>query len=149
MSTTDNPYPPPEEITLTLRRVYAYWESLKRGGNSMPFWDDVNLSVIPDLGDGLLLIDVFERPERFRFNTVGQAYLGAGDRSLIHQFADEIQLPHRLRYLRSQASATVESCQPTFYRNGGAQSDRPYSRLLMPMWGNGYVGMLLGSLELH
>ena len=64
----NNPYPLPEKISPTLLRVISYWESLKRGNNKMPFWDDVNLSVLPDLTDRLLLIDVFANPERFRFN---------------------------------------------------------------------------------
>jgi hypothetical protein len=148
MSTNGHPYPLPEKIAPTLRQIFAYWESLKRGGNNMPFWDDVNLSGLPGLSDQLLLIDVFEKPERFRFNRVGQAYFEAGDKTVINQFADEILLPDRLRYLRSQASATVESCQPTFYRHGSSQPGKAYSRLLLPMWGNGYVGMLLGGIDL-
>ena len=63
MTTMNNPYPLPEKISPTLLRVISYWESLKRGNNNMPFWDDVNLSVLPDLTDRLLLIDVFVNPE--------------------------------------------------------------------------------------
>jgi hypothetical protein len=149
MSTNDNPYPVPEEMTPVLRRVYAYWDGLRRGENEMPFWDDLKLSALPDLSDRLLLIDVFEKPERFRFNTVGEMYLNPGGTSVIHQFADEISLPNHLKYFRSQASATVESCEPTFYRHIGAKSRGSFSRLLMPMWGNGYIGKLLGALDLH
>ena len=132
-----------------MRRVHAYWEGLKRAENNMPFWDDLNLSVLPDLSDRLLLIDVFEKPERFRFTTVGQQYLDPAGTSVIHQFADEVLLPDRLKYLRSQASATVESYEPTFYQHAVAHSRDAFSRLLMPMWGDGHVGKLLGVLDLH
>jgi hypothetical protein len=38
----------------------------------MAFWDDARLSDLPDLSDRLLLIDVFQRPERLRFGLVGK-----------------------------------------------------------------------------
>ena len=74
MVAATHPYSVPSEISATLRRVLAYWESLKRGDNMMPFWDDVNLTVLPDLNDRLLLVDVFDMPERFRFNFIGKEF---------------------------------------------------------------------------
>jgi hypothetical protein len=35
---------------------------MRRGDNDIPFWDDVNLSL---LGDDAAVIDVFENPLRF------------------------------------------------------------------------------------
>ena len=32
----------------------------------MPFWDDANLSSLPDLSGRLMLVDVFDKPVRFR-----------------------------------------------------------------------------------
>ncbi len=52
-------------------------------------------------------------------------------------------LDGRLKFLRAQASATVEARAPTFYRGAG------YARMLLPMWGDGRIGMLLGALDLH
>ena len=42
-----------------------------------------------------------------------------------------------LAFFTAQASATVESAEPTYYHDGVA-------RLLLPMWGDGHVAMLLG-----
>ena len=67
---TTIPYGLPEQPRPSLRRVPSYWESLKRGENEMPFWDDVKLPALPDLIGRLMLIDVFANPERFRFSFV-------------------------------------------------------------------------------
>jgi len=134
-----NPFPLPDKLSPTLQRVLSYWEGLERGENKMPFWDDVKLSALPDLTDRLMLLDAFAAPERFRINTLGAAF--GGGASLKGAFIDEATLPDRLHYLRGQASATVEARAPTLYR--GAD----YARLLLPMWGDGRIGMLLGALD--
>jgi hypothetical protein len=136
----DNPFPLPDRLSSNLQRVFSYWESLERGENNMPFWDDVKLSALPDLADRLLLINVFTGPERFRVNTLGAA---AGEQAgaLRGKFIDEVALGGRLQYLRAQASATVEARAPTFYRGAG------FSRILLPMWGDGHIGMLLGTVD--
>jgi len=141
-----NPYPLPADMAPNLQRVFAYWNSLKRGENNMPFWDDVKLSSLPDLGDRLLLMDVFANPERFRFNVVGKDFIGTDNDALAGKFADEVVLRGRLKYLRSQCSATVEACEPTLYRGQVSAKDSAFSRLLMPMWGDGHIGMLLGVI---
>jgi hypothetical protein len=138
----DNPFPLPDRLTPNLQRVFSYWESLERGENKMPFWDDVKLSALPELADRLLLLNVFADPERFRVNTIGAAG-GAQAAALRGKFIDEVALSDRLQYLRAQASATVEARAPTFYRGAG------FSRLLLPMWGDGHIGMLLGALDPH
>ena len=143
----DNPFPLPDKLSPTLARVMAYWEGLKRAGNTMPFWDDVNLSLLPDLTDRLLLIDAFAGPERFRFNIVGKDFVERNSESLRSKFADEIELRGFLKYMRSQCSATVEAREPTCYRHGGSSNGPAYSRILMPMWGDGRIGMLLGALD--
>lgn len=58
------PFSVPRTIDPDLARVHAYWKSLERGENKMPFWDDFKISSLPDLADKLMLVDVFEKPER-------------------------------------------------------------------------------------
>jgi hypothetical protein len=147
MSTTKTPFPLPEEVSPDLLQVLAYWESLKRGGNEMPFWDDLKLSALPGLTDRLLVIDVFANPERFRFNRIGKELAGSDGQSLTGEFADEVALRGSLAYLRSQCSATVEGRVPTFYRHEGSRDAPAFSRLLLPMWGDGHIRMLLGALD--
>jgi hypothetical protein len=80
----------------------------------MPFWDDVKLSVLPDLSGRLMLIDVFANPERFRFNFVGEQLSRWPKESIVGKFADEVEPRTPFDYLRSQCSATVEGKRPTF-----------------------------------
>ena len=66
------PFSVPSKLEADLARVRAYWEGLKRGGAGMPFWDDVNLAALPGLSGRLMLLDVFDKPLRFRFGIVGE-----------------------------------------------------------------------------
>jgi hypothetical protein len=135
------PFALPEKLDRDLSRVQSYWEGLRRGGNDMPFWDDVKLPVLQEQATGVLLIDAFAQPERFRFNFLADAFKGTGE--LKGSFADERDLPHPFEYLRAQCSATVEARKPTYYRQDGKDG---YARLLLPMWGDGRISMLLGAI---
>jgi hypothetical protein len=142
------PYELPEQFHPSLGQVFSYWESLKRGENEMPFWDDVKLSASPDVRGRQMLIDVFANPERFRFSFVGTELSRWSKESTAGKFLDEIQPRTPFDYLRSQCSATVEGRRPTFlhYRSDEVGA---FSRLLLPMWGDGRIGMLLGAVDWH
>jgi hypothetical protein len=141
------PFAVPAHLSPALCQVRDYWKSLLRGGAAMPFWDDAKLSDLPALADRLFLLDVFEQPERFRLGTIGAA-LGSQDKTGV--FIDHAELDTPFDFLRSQASATVECAGPTAYVQGaaeGATQTRGYTRLLLPMWGEGRIGMLLGAVD--
>ena len=145
------PYPFPEKIEPNLAVVRAYWDSLKRAGNEMPFWDDVKTSSLPDLAGSLLLFDVFERPERYRFSFIGRDLLGWYGKQISNDFADEVELRNPFEYLISQCSATVEGCLPTYYRHVAAwmpkkRTSKSFARILLPLWGEGHIRMLLGAI---
>lgn len=136
-----HPFAVPTRLSPDLARVQAYWQGLLRGGAEMPFWDDAKLSDLPDLTDRLLLIDAFQKPERFRFASVGAAIGGEG---LGGEFLDEGEFEGPFQFLRAQCAATVEAAAPTCYAFEGA---RPYARLLLPMWGDGRISMILGAVD--
>jgi hypothetical protein len=144
------PFALPDKVEPDLARVQSYWEGLKRGAAEMPFWDDVNLTAIPQVSGRLMLIDVFDRPLRFRLGTIGEELQGQHGRDVVGKFLDEIEPRSPLQYLISQSSAAVESRAPTHYRHDSVESadstNGPYSRLLLPMWGDGRIGMLLGAV---
>ncbi len=146
MTAPANPFPLPAMLRPALQRVVVYWQGLKRAGNEMPFWDDLDPSALPDLTGRLLLLDVFAAPERFRVNLVGRDLQPQSD-ALRHRFIDEAALSAELIYLRAQSSATVEAAAPTFYRCAGAPGQPAFSRVLLPMWGDGRIGMLLGASD--
>jgi len=121
-----------------LETVRAHWQSLIRGANQMPFWDDFAPSALPQ--STLVLMDVFDKPPRFRFSdTVGAELERRYGDEVRGLFADEIAARDPFEFLNAQCTATVEAQQPTYYRSAR------YSRLLAPMWGDGRIGMLLGA----
>lgn len=136
------PFAVPARLSPDLDRVRAYWRSLLRGAAEMPFWDDAKLTDLPDLADRLLLLDV-QQPERFRLATVGAR---AGGEALEGCFLDETALGSPLEFLRAQASATVEAASATCFHFEG-KGGQAYSRLLLPMWGDGRISMILGAVS--
>jgi hypothetical protein len=141
-----HPYAVPNRLSPDLVRVQAYWRGLLRGNAEVPFWDDAKLSDLPDLTDCMVLIDVFDRPQRFRFNLVGKA-LDNGD--LAGRFLDEVAPDGPFEFLGSQCGATVEGAHPTCFRRerGAPAGSSPYARLLLPMWGDGRISMLMGVVD--
>lgn len=151
MKNSLGPYSIPKSIEADLARLRAYWESLKRGQNDIPFADDVKVSALPDLSDRLMLVDVFEKPERYRFSIVGQQIVDRYGSNIAGQFADEIDPHNPLDYFRSQCSATLESRLPTYFRPAstdpsGSRVAGAYARILLPMWGDGHIVTLLGAM---
>jgi hypothetical protein len=139
MTKMPHPFALPARLSSDLGRVRDYWNGLKRAENQVPFWDDANLSALPGFEGRLMLVDVFETPQRFRLNTVGNEirdYYGA---DIVGKFVDEIKAKGPLAYFTAQASATVEAAEPTYYHDG-------FTRLLLPMWGSGHIAMLLGTI---
>jgi hypothetical protein len=135
------PFSLPAKLSADLAGVKAYWEGLKRAGNEMPFWDDVKPSALGERAGTVVLIDVFEKPERFRFNVLGKALAQRYGEPLASKFLEELTLRDPFDYLLAQCSATVEARAPTYYESGGV------ARLLLPMWGDGRIGMLLGAVD--
>jgi hypothetical protein len=139
MSKMPHPFALPARLARDLGRVRDYWSSLKRGENNVPFWDDVNLSALPGFEGRLMLVDVFEQPQRFRLNTIGSEIRDSYGTDIVGKFVDEIDAKGPFAYFAAQASATVEAAEPTYYHDG-------FARLLLPMWGGGHVAMLLGTI---
>ena len=105
----------------------------------MPFSDDVKLSALPEFEGRLLLVDVFEKPQRFRLNIVGNNIRDWFGADMAGKFTDELEAKGPLMFFAAQASTTVEAAAPTYYHDG-------FARLLLPLWGGGYVSMLLGTI---
>lgn len=147
MSRAANPFPLPDSLSGELARVHAKWEDLRRAGNDIPFWDDLNPSTMSAERGRLMLLDVFENPERFRFALADPRLVPSQEAELSGKFIDETELGENFAFLRAQASATVEARAPTYYRCGSRGLSPGFARLLLPMWGDGRVGMLLGATE--
>lgn len=151
MPTAASPFEVRDDLPPGLTQVRDYWQGLKRGNAIMPFWDDVNLSSLPDLAGRLMLIDVFESPFRFRFNTIGQEIRALYGSNVTGKFLDEIEVRAPFDYMIAQLHATIESRSPAVYESvssrSSAQHQGRYARLLLPMWGNGRIEMMLGAID--
>jgi hypothetical protein len=139
MTKPPHPFALPARLSSDLGRVRDYWNNLRRAENQVPFWDDVNLSALPGLEGRLMLVDVFERPQRLRLSTVGHEIRNFYGSDIVGKFVDEIEAKGPLQYFVAQASATVEAAEPSYYHDG-------FARLLLPLWGGGHVAMLLGTI---
>jgi hypothetical protein len=137
-----NPFPLPDTLAGDLAGVHAAWLGLRRAANDMPFADDLKPAALAAQAGKVLLIDVFDKPERFRFSLLGGNLLLAQDKSLSGKFLDEVDLAAPLGFLRAQASATVEARAPTCYRDADGAA-----RLLLPLWGDGRISLLLGAVH--
>ena len=138
---TKHPYAVPARLSPDLTRVQAYWQGLMRGAATMPFWDDVNPTDLPDLADRLFFIDVLGPQRRFRFGDVGESLT---PQEVAGKFLDETELNRPFEFLQSQCDATLECAAPTYFRGDGAP---PFGRLLLPLWGEGQISMLLGVVD--
>lgn len=149
MTRATPPFALPAKLPSDLNRVWGYWKSLKRGENKIPFCDDLKLLSLPDLADRLMLIDDFERPQRFRFNSVGKRIQQSYGGDLVGKFADEIDPKNPLEFFIAQASAKIEANAPTFFTDTATSDSRRNvgdTCLLLPMWGNGRIDMMLGAV---
>jgi hypothetical protein len=141
-----NPFTVPSELPGRLSGIFAYWQKLRRGANEMPFADDLQFAAVLELSRAIVVLDVFADPERFRFNLIGDGLL-VNQEASAHKFLDEVQFTGQLAYLRSQASATVEAAQPTYMLFKNKTNQPAFKRLLLPMWGRGQIGTILGVAE--
>jgi hypothetical protein len=137
------PFAVPAKLHVDLARVRDQWLALCRGQADIPFTDDLKLSELESDDVDLMVLDVFERPPRFR---IAIASPGIGHRygqSVEGLFADEIVPRAPLDYFVSQCSATVEGKAPSFYRHPSLPS---YARLILPLWGDGHINALIGAV---
>src|SRR5215204_2720423 len=107
-----HPFAVPAKLPRSSSSVRDYWEKLKRGDNQIPFWDDINLSSLPEVSDRLMLVDAFENPQRFRLNTIGEKIQTQYGHNVTGKFIDEIDPKTPFQFFTAQASATVEAKTP-------------------------------------
>jgi len=133
----------PDALEPELGRVLEYWKGLLRSENPMPFSDDLDLSKLPDLSSQLMLLTVFDDPQRFRFETAGDAVVRLYGSPLAGEFSDELAQTGMFENFTEQCRMTVNRRAPTYAR---LQSPNG-ARLLLPTWGEGHVHLLLGAIS--
>jgi hypothetical protein len=139
------PFAVPAKLHAGLVRVRDYWLGLRRGQADIPFTDDVKMSELERVDVDLMIIDVFERPMRFRIAITSPGIGHRYGQPVEGLFVDEIVRQPPLDYLLSQCGATVEGRGPSFYRHPSLPS---YGRLILPLWGDGHINALLAAVKL-
>jgi hypothetical protein len=95
-------------------------------------------------------VDVFAKPQRFRFNYLGEELARRLNANLTGEFADEVELRSPFDFFIAQASTTIEARAPTVYSSARADRHTPraagYSRIMLPTWGDGRIELLLGAI---
>jgi hypothetical protein len=134
------PFPLTRLTDRDLKALHDAWRKLRRGQAEMPFADDVRLTRLPR-PKAALLIDVIEKPLRFRFAIVGDDIARRYGTELAGLFVDDIARTAPVDFLLSQCAATVDARQPTLHSGGD------YARLLLPLWADGRIAMLLGGVS--
>ena len=114
----------PDRLEPDLDRIRAYWDGLKRGGNEIPFWDDVKFSERSRSAHEVFLVEVFENPLRFRLDLVGDDITRRYGTAVNGKFLDEIEHRAPFHELTAQCWATVERGAPTYYRSKVGETSR-------------------------
>lgn len=144
MPTPIQPFPLPQKLPNLLANILQYWKALIRAENTMPFSDDVSLSQLSELSSNLMLVDVFAKPQRFRFNYLGEQLIRKLNSNIAGRFADELEPHSPFDFFIAQSSATVEARAPTCYSCNPANPNE--YRILLPTWGDGRIKLLLGAI---
>ena len=142
MTSSASPFSVPTNLESGHERVRAYWAGLRRGENAIPFSDDVKPASLGELANDALVLDVFEDPWRFRLALVGKHLEAAYGHPMNGKFLDELDLRPPFDKLPAQCRTAVESRIPTYFRSDAYR----YSRLVLPLWGEGRVNMLLAAV---
>ena len=138
-----NPFPLPDRLDARLQPVVALWEGLKRGENGIPFGDDLSVQSLAKLPGNPFLLSVSVSSERCRFEFLSDSLREV---AVPGSFLDEISPNVNFAYVRAQSSATLEAAAPTFLHLTQL-SGYGFSRVLLPLWGNGQINMLLGAID--
>ncbi len=133
-----------------LAEILSYWNSLNRNDNPIPLWSQVRLTALLKYSDALMMIDVLESPDRFRFGMVGRGLVDRYGADVESHFVADIAARAPFEDLQPQCCATIRTTAPTFYHHparkaGPSEPALSYQRLLLPLWGAGHVEMLLGA----
>jgi hypothetical protein len=137
----------PPFLSAEFAAIRGYWNSLKRGAAEIPFTDDFKPGTLGRLSAKAALIEVFEKPQRFRFDLAGRDISSHYGGELEDRFADDLGEKPPLDDFQAQCSATVRSGSATYYRHAGDGENSAYQRLMLPLWGDGHCNAILTVFE--
>ncbi len=118
-----------------LRLLHSYWLS-KRGSRRMPRRAEIDPVDIPTLLPLVFLVDVRQRPLRFRFRLIGTAICARWGGDATWKYLDQLDLDGEREVVLRQYAAVVETGKPRFdveVITTDDGRDVRYERLLLPL----------------
>jgi hypothetical protein len=138
-----------EEIeTPYLRRLFAYWQD-KRRGRDFPSRRDLDPREFAFALGHVLLIDVLENPQRFRFRLHGSVLSFRARYDMTGRMVDELPNEENRAVLLARCCQLVETKRPCFARSQRVVDGLVYGYevVWLPLSSDGTtVDMLLGGL---
>ena len=131
-----------------LRRLFAYWQD-KRRGKDFPSRRDLDPREFAFALGHVLLIDVLENPQRFRFRLHGSVLSFRAHYDMTGRMVDELPNEENRAVLLERCRQLVETKRPCFARSQRIVDGRMYGYevVWMPLSSDGdTVDMLLGGL---
>jgi hypothetical protein len=140
---------PIEAMEADLVRAQNHWQKSRRGENSVPFADDINLAALSSLERSTVLLQVFYDPTRFRVEIAGRRIEDQYGEPIAGKFLDEIKLRPPLDALPAQCRRAINTRSPSYWRHKPAAGSKEpeYARLILPFWDNGRVDKLLVAIS--
>src|SRR5262249_45166210 len=122
-----------------LRQLYDYWQS-KRGGRAMPRRADINPAEIPKLLPHMMITEILEGGQRYRYRLSGTAVSEAFGRELTGRYVDEVMTGAYREFIEGLYRTIYQDRLCIFsasqYANG-KQAGLTTKRLLAPLSDDG------------
>ncbi len=131
-----------------LRRLYAYWDE-KRHGRALPARRDLDPREFAFALGHVLLIDVLEDPQRFKFRLHGSVLSFRARYDMTGRMVDELPNDENRAVLLDRCRDLVATRRPCFARSQRMIDNQTfgYEVVWMPLSSDGEsVDMLLGGL---
>jgi hypothetical protein len=133
----------------TLRQLFRYWSD-KKADRFAPARREIEPSELRDLLPHIYLVDVEDRPIRFRFRLIGTEIVQNFGLDMTGRYIEEIDFSDRAPSVLAHYAAVVTTREPSchivhFTRGSGRHL--AYERIIMPLSSDGEnVDMLLGGI---
>lgn len=135
--------------TPNLRRIYAYWNNV-RGPRALPAWRDFDAQHLSFIVSNMLLIEVHDAPQRFRFRLHGPQLAWRIGYDMTGKLVDEIPHPQNRAVLLERCRWLVANRRPYLGHGERVVAGReiPYEVVWLPLADDGHtIDFLLGALE--
>lgn len=131
-----------------MRRIHDYWKSRHHDGR-LPRRDDIEPADLTDLLPNIFLVDVEEKPRRYRIRLAGSEVVACFGVDMTGKTIDEYDLADERTAILEQYDLAVETRAPIYHRHefwtAAYEHHLNFERLLLPLSSDGkQVDKLLG-----